>query len=323
MLKNIVLMLFLVTPAASAMIGKHGQPVAIFSGRNVYSPSILFDQEDRTFKMWYGGWQRNSDYPNDRIYYRVSRDGIRWSNPTTVLSPSQVLPNGNHVNDPSVVKVINGISGKPQYTMFYTLCIDPCKVNAHNQIWSSVSLDGLNWQYHKPLFTTKGAAVPSAITIGSGHRAVWRVYYSNTAESMNNPTNFFMADVDGNRVAVTKDLIVYSYNKPGVIANPEVRELAGAWGLFFNVYHTRSGAKRVTGDIYLAKSPSSRYWPSGSERALVLNDPDGPICATVAPGVVPVDESGVFLMQYGQALYSPGGECDFATFTTMRQTKGR
>ena len=286
----------------------------IFTGRNVYSPSVEYDAESQLFKMWYGGWQTTSDYPHDKIYYRTSKDGWTWSSPRTVLTPSQLPGSNAHVNDPSVVKITNSVTRQAQYTMFYTVCPQPCTGNVRNQIWSSVSGDGLNWILHKPLIRTKGAAVPSAIlSVGQGP-SIWTVYYSNTNDS---PSNVFMAEVDGNRNVVTKDAVVYTWKGPGFVANPEVRSVGGAWNLIFNVYHTRRGAKRITADVYVTQSSNHRFWRGGLERTLILNDPDGEVCATVAPAILPLGDR--FLLQFSEARHSASGVCDFSTFETMRQ----
>jgi hypothetical protein len=118
----------------------------MFTGMNIYSPSLIYD--NGVYKMWYGGWQTQSDYPNDKIYYRTSTDNVNWSAPITVLTPGDIGPNVVHVNDPSVTKHFNTTSGQWQYTMFYTICINTCHP-ADNQVWSSVSGDGIHWLYNQ------------------------------------------------------------------------------------------------------------------------------------------------------------------------------
>jgi hypothetical protein len=65
-----------------------------FTGLNVYSPTLLYDSQENVYKMWYGGWQAASDCCHDKIYYRTSTDDINWSAPITVLTPTEVEPNG-------------------------------------------------------------------------------------------------------------------------------------------------------------------------------------------------------------------------------------
>lgn len=290
---------------------------AVFSGRNVYSPSLRYDGARHIFQMWYGGWQADADYPHDKIYYRQSADGIGWSAPQAVLSPSQLPVSASHVNDPSVVALANPATKRMQYTMFYTVCLEPCSRSSDNQLWSSVSTDGVHWGRAKPLIETGGASEPSAVPANGAGGAVWRVYYSNTSEAGDTPRHIYMAEVDGSGAVVSKDAVVYTYPGAGVIANPEVREVRGTWFLLFNVYHTRPGAKRTTADIYVAQSATPTQWESGAERPLVVNDPEGETCASVAPGLL--DHDGRLLLQFGEARYEPSGACDFSQFRTMRQ----
>ena len=86
--------------------------------------------------MWYGGWQSDSDYPNDKIYYRTSTDNINWLAPATVLRPADVSPNAYHVNDPTVTKHFNTATSAYQYTMFFTVCMNPCADDA-TELWSA------------------------------------------------------------------------------------------------------------------------------------------------------------------------------------------
>jgi hypothetical protein len=289
----------------------------IFEGRNVYSPSTTYDADSAVFKMWYGGWQTTADYPHDKIYYRTSRDGSTWSAPRAVLTPSQLPVASTHVNDPSVVKIFNAITKKPQYTMFYTVCIAPCRRTADNQLWTSVSPDGVNWSLNMPLIRTQGASEPAAIISPAGAAAVWRVYYSNTSEANNATTHILFADVDGNRKVLQEGAIAYTHRGPGVLANPEVRKIEGVWNLIFNVYQTRPGSNRNTADVYIARSVNPSRWLDGSALPLILNDPNGQVCATIAPAIVQAGDH--VLLQFGQARYSASGVCDFSTFGRMQQ----
>lgn len=291
----------------------------IFSGRNIYSPSIVFDASAGKYKMWYGGWQTQSDYPHDRIYYRESKDASIWSAPTTVLVPDQLPIANSHVNDPTVVMQTNAKTKTVQYTMFYTVCVNPCTKNANNQIWSSVSSDGLTWKFNKPLIRHSGAAVPSVVLLKGSDPVIWRVYFSRTSEANDAPKRIYAVDVNGDRDPVGAERTVFTHKGAGVIANPEVRQVGRSWHLLFNVYHKQAGAKRDTGDIYLVSSDSPIRFSSASARPLVENDPGNALCASVAPALLTIGNK--ILLQFGQANYQRNGVCDFSVFHSLRQVR--
>jgi len=291
------------------------------TGRNIYSPTVIYDAQAHIYKMWYGGWQTNADYPHDKIYYRTSTDGLAWTGPTTVLTPTQVGPSAVHVNDPSVTKIYNAVDNRYQYTMFYTVCVNTCTNNTDNQIWSSISTDGINWVIHAPLIESNGASTPSSIVSKKSNGSVWTVYYSNTSENGNLPTHVFSADVDGNRKIINHDAVVYTYNADdGILANPEVRQIGNDWDLFFNVYHTVPGASHATADIYVSTANTNRYWESTSAHSMIANNPSGSVCLTLSPGVIPVNKTGKFLMYFGQGQYVSGSRsCNFSDISSIQE----
>lgn len=279
---------------------------AAFSGRNVYAPTIIYDDQSSLYKMWYGGWQSDSDYPNDKIYYRTSRDGEAWSAPTTIMQPSQIPVASEHVNDPSVTKHYNTAARAYQYTMFFVNCIKPCTENSHNQIWSAVSGDGINWGSFQVVLGEVGASTPSAVIDQGNDNGFFSLYYINTAENNNNPKTVLRARVDGNRHAISTSAAFTYTNDSGNIANPEVRRVGSIWSLVFNVYHTVPGASHSTADIFIARSSTSTYWPVASEKSLISNDPSGPFCNSIAPGILPRESEGKFWLYFSSSPYSPG-----------------
>jgi hypothetical protein len=296
---------------AQVLVSQHED----FSGLNVYSPSLILESSARSYKMWYGGWQSDSDYGTDKIYYRTSDDGMNWSSPVTVIVPSQVLSGAVLANDPSVTKHLNAATHAYQYTMFYTLCVNPCSDYSNNQLWSAVSNDGIHWLYHKPVLQgNEGSSEPSAIIDPQADGTFWKVYYSNTAENHANPNHIFMAAVDGNR-NVIRTRTAFTHEGSGVIANPEVRHLNALWRLFFNVYSTDPASGRTTADISVVASPNNRSW-SSSESKLITNNLSGAICATVAPGVLvlPSNRMGLY---FGQSNFQ-GNSCRLDTETSMQ-----
>ena len=275
-----------------------------FWSTNVYSATVILD--NGVYKMWYGGWESPGQW-NDAIYYRTSADDVNWSNPQTVVVPGKVLTGAVDANDPTVTKHYNAISKQYQYTMFYTLCVAPCNGDpSNNQTWSAVSSDGVFWQYHKRLMTTHGASEPSAIIAGPQQDGTfWQVYYMDVAGTNKQVS---MANVSGDRT-VLQQRAVYTTNQ--TLANPEVRQIGGQWVLFTNVYTPQGRA-----DIYNIQSNSNLSW-AGELQPVVVNS--GPaICATFAPGVLPIT-GNTYAMYFGNTHTNPStSACSSSQSTSMQ-----
>ncbi|MEO7425072.1 MAG: hypothetical protein ABI036_07785 [Fibrobacteria bacterium] len=268
-----------------------------FNSYNAYSPNVMKD--GAIYRMWYGGWQASSDYPNDKIYYRYSSDNISWSTVQTVLTPGQVSTSAQHVNDPSVTKHFNVTSGTYQYTMFYTVCVSPCN-QSDNQIWSSVSSDGVTWAFPQML-AIGGPAEPSAIYDPSSDGTYWKVYYVDR----NALDKVRMLKVNGNRNAIISQ-DVYS-NSNFAMANPEVQYFNGSWQLFFNVW--KQSPLRM--DIYKVTSGNNTSWPANTSTGIILNTTNpGGICMTATPGILPDPSISNRYHMYFAVQFAPsGGYC--------------
>jgi predicted GH43/DUF377 family glycosyl hydrolase len=118
----------------------------IIDSVNVYSPSVIFDEQENIYKMWYSGWISNNQ-TNDNIYYATSNDGINWTPNGTALTHGEGGSYDDiHVGDPSVVKFKNGVTGTYQYFMFYTVASSACIYpNCYGTIALAISSDGLTW----------------------------------------------------------------------------------------------------------------------------------------------------------------------------------
>ena len=260
------------------------------SSLNIYSPTVIRDNRLRNYGMWYSGWQ-TAGQQVDSINYRSSNDLRTWSSYSTVLTTAKV-PNASLVGEPSVTQHYNAATGAYQYTMFYTVCMSPCNgANGglgYNEIWSSVSNDGVNWLYPQLLLRGAsepggvGPAQPSAILDPEADGTFWKVYYRETnTNSIGANNGFKVAHVNGNRIA-TKANPVYVHTGDGTIANPEVRLVNGTWQLFFDVYRM---APLQEVDIYKVESSVNTSWPSNADEVLITNG--GPTwCGTITPGVL-------------------------------------
>ncbi len=292
---------------------------SLFGGRNPYAPTVILD--GGTYKMWYSGWQTQADYPNDRIYYRTSVDNTSWSAPLTVLQPASIGPSVTHVGDPSVTKHFNGVSGTWQYTMFYTVCVNPCE-QQHNQVWSSVSSDGINWHTHIPLLQSgSGPAEPSAIIDPQGDGTFWKVYYLDRFD----PLRVKMVRVNGNRNGFAVQ-VVYTYPRQpvdiNVISSAEVRPINGKWQLFFNAFQgpagNPGGVPLMRVDLYKVESFSNESWGSNPYEVLISNG--GPThCATTTPGVLPAGGTDYHLY-FGLVPRNADGTCmDLSTHNSIQR----
>jgi hypothetical protein len=274
---------------------------SLFSGKNIYAPSVLSDGQ---YKMWYGGWQTQADYPNDLIYYRSSANNETWSSPVVVLRPIDIGTNVVHVNDPSVTKHFNQSNGKWQYTMFYTVCVSPCN-QQDNQVWSSTSPDGTHWGNHKVLLAGGfGSAEPSAILQTGINGAFWRVYYVDRTDA----SRVKFVNVNGNREAISTAI---AYTHPGTISGVEVRYINNQWQMFFNVFYT----DRV--DIFKTISSTNDTWVNFEP--LIVNT-GATFCGTLTPAILDAGP-GKYFLYFGLTKREINGSCDLTKQTSIEKWK--
>ena len=277
---------------------------SMISGVNIYAPTVIRD--GTVYKLWYGGWQDGGF--NDQIYFRTSTDNVYWSPPLTVLTPADISPTAVHVNDPSVTLVFDPASKEWQYTMFYTVCMQPCN-QSDNQIWSSVSSNGADWIFHQPLLTsTHGSAEPSAVAVMS-EDATWKVYYVDRDDA----SKVKMVKVGADRKVASGPFTVYE-NAVLTLSGAEVRQIGSSWTLFFNSFF----ADHV--DIYKSVSASNEQWPSTFSTIISKT---GPLwCAAMTPGVLPASATD-YDLYYGLTPRAPGGECNLAQQQSIQRSRFR
>lgn len=286
---------------------------------NIYSPSVIWDDQAGNYKMWYGGWH-TAGQTNDKIYYRTSSDGAVWSStPTTVLTPAQLnaRPGSGcsascditnpantscpsacanclfHVNDPAVTRHLNAVNGLWQYTMFYTpyLCGSTAG-SGHDEIWSSVSQDGLTWTTPVPLLTGPSSYHTPTSIIVDQPSAFWKVFYSSTADCQ----HLRVAYVDGTRNAVSQGTLVYTESGGACCNNPEVRRIgvngSANWYVFYNTIYAPPGEPsrediwRVSGAGGEGCIASDSCWTGASRELFLDNGPSSNTYGTITPGVL-------------------------------------
>ncbi|NOT88122.1 MAG: hypothetical protein HOP03_08060 [Lysobacter sp.] len=208
--------------------------------------------------------------------------------------------------DPSVTKHWNNLSGRYQYTMFYTVCMkfppqQTCDPQAGNQIWSSVSSNGIEWGAHKMLLSSGlGSAEPSAIIDQQADGSFWKVYYADRL----NLGVIKMAKVDGNRNAISAS-VVYASNE--TMTNPEVRFFNGQWHLFFNVYTGSPNGYQLRGDIKKAIGATNTNFHSAQT---IIANSGSPYCATIGPSITPAG-GNTYDLYFGLNQTQANDICDF------------
>jgi hypothetical protein len=273
----------------------------LFGGYNVYAPSVVAYKG--MYFLYYSGWQTKRDVPHDRIYMRSSFDNRNWSAPVTVLRADEI-PRAFHVGDPSVTVHFNEVGRNWQWTMFFTVCEDPCNDEVaqwHNQIWSAVSNDGIHWDHPRPLLITGlGAAEPSIILEPGPDNTFWKVYYVERLDAQ----VVKMARVDGNRDLIdVKEVFQHLATGTEAISGVEVAFLAGKWHLFYNVFF---GTPLGRVDIYKTESFENDRFPE-HHNVLIYNGGQH-FCATTTPGVLPAGADEYYLY-FGLVPRAANGRC--------------
>jgi len=136
----------------------------------VYSSSVLWDEDAMVYKMWYQG----SDGSRSRLGYATSSDGINWLKYDNVSSPacgfSEALDDGcvfnfgsantwddYHVGYPRVIRVSSS-----SYIMYYA--------GNDGSLWRigyATSTDGINWTRNPGNLCASTTGVGCIINIGS------------------------------------------------------------------------------------------------------------------------------------------------------------
>ncbi len=301
------LAIFALPASADTVIARYTQ----FTGRNIYSPDVLYDSRIDNYVMWSGGWQSSVNGGHDYIYYRESTNHSpnSWGAPQTAIVPADIGSNVSHVNDPSVTEFANGVTGQVQYTMFFTVCMSPCIQGGDNQIWSAVSNNGISWTGYQVLLSgeSSGPADPSALYTSSGS-GVWLVYYANR---LGNCNDMNAAVVDGSRGA-TSISTVFSVSS-GCVSAPSVAnftDAAGDWHLFYD-----GGTTVNVFDIYEAKSSSDLSWKTSS--LLIANSSSGPICGTATPFALPAGGQD-YELYFGELAATSAGCTESDNFTSIQ-----
>lgn len=242
------------------------------TGRNVYAPCVIHDAQENKYKMWYGGWQNNSDAPNDNIYYRESTNGVNWGPATQVLNHGTL--GMYHVNDPSVIKTWNAALGRYMYWMAFTaIDCDPnvCSITNHHIIMGS-GFDGKTFGAFQTVvanYDTNGVFSPSLVSINDATGEFW-LYYQITGVA---DRIILTKLIGGTTPTSTQEVFVSSFDGAH---NPDVaRRPDGSWAMLFNRIDTSN-----VFNIWKVSSADGITWTN--EQPILINS-CSPFCVTTTP----------------------------------------
>lgn len=177
------------------------------AGVDIAGGTVLFDREDRVFKMWYRTNQALLEQaPDGSLHeatraaylacYAVSRDGLSWEKPKLALSEFQgsrdnnILPPGkggrSFIRRPNVIKDYDEPDPQKRYKMVYLDEIEHGFV-----LVTAYSPDGINWAMAADRPTTfRRPVIPNGVLFGWDPRLRQYVLYHRNA-------TMAPADVDG------------------------------------------------------------------------------------------------------------------------------
>lgn len=114
---------------------------------NIYG-SVLFDEEERLFKMWYMG-HTSEWFPHYATHYATSRDGIHWEKPLVGTLKRPTLPRHNAVVDAcqiaSVTKDLSDPDPGRRYKMIEWSHAGGGRAKPVGGPHALVSPDGITW----------------------------------------------------------------------------------------------------------------------------------------------------------------------------------
>ncbi len=108
--------------------------------------TVLYDSEEKLFKMWYQIWQKTEGTSAGLLCYATSRDGIKWTKPIIDKSTGTNLvqhPSIQGFQCPGVFKDTNEQDPARRYKMLFS-----CNPDGTSATWmssASFSVDGIHW----------------------------------------------------------------------------------------------------------------------------------------------------------------------------------
>ncbi len=106
--------------------------------------NVLFDHEEKIFKMWYLGEERDG-FPYYGLHYATSQDGVNWEKPLIGTIESEKYPEHNLVGHQILLASVMKDNDDPNPDHRYKMI---CWLQKDHGYHTMVSPDGLNWTKH-------------------------------------------------------------------------------------------------------------------------------------------------------------------------------
>lgn len=107
--------------------------------------TVLFDQDEKLFKMWYVG-DKTPDFPDFATYYATSTDGLHWSKrPVGAIKSAKGLSEHNAVVDSCLLASIINDKTDPDPARRYKMTAWVQKPKPEGGPHTFLSPDGLHW----------------------------------------------------------------------------------------------------------------------------------------------------------------------------------
>jgi hypothetical protein len=142
-------------------------PQRPWEGRSTLPTTVLFDNADRRFKMWYQCRDElsSSRRGRDRWAYAVSGDGITWEKPNLGLTSFAGSRRNNLIPYPVSRVLLDSTESDPEHR-FKALAYDRINEDGPAGILVGFSPDGLRWSLQSPsplLAETRGQGTHAGI----------------------------------------------------------------------------------------------------------------------------------------------------------------
>jgi hypothetical protein len=287
-----------------------GQQLIIAQG------SVIYDAEDKLFKMWYEG--ATYHWRNNVVAYAYSKDGVNWTLPNLGLVKYQGSKNNNIVLHtgagemaPGAFKDTHDKDPSRRYKMLYF-----SRGNS-SPVAVGFSPDGIHWKT-----TTKGKLIPIGDSL---HPVLWnpklKKYIAHSRHNRRTSAGF-----EERQVLQSESDDFLNWTRYGVIMKPDEHDPPGhrqfydmSWMMyegvyvgFMSVYHLtpseqfktpqQSWEDRV--DVQLAFSRDDRHWThAGNRQTFIGNskrpgDYDHGVIYTMHRPMVVGDEIWIYYVGY-------------------------